>query len=125
MTVPDLRALVEADERWVHAFNAGDVDTLVSLYTYDVVIMPPSEPSIHGRDAARAWMVAFFERNTARQDLVNEEVIVGKQNRTAKVVCEWRLPARAVGRSAEGFISVLHPKGGTQGDFEVSVKPAA
>ena len=57
--------------------------------------------------------------------VVNEEVIVGKQNRTAKVVCEWRLPARAVGRSAEGFIAVLHPKGGTQGDFEVSVKPAA
>ena len=67
---------MEADERWIQAFNAGDVDTLVSLYTDDVVIMPPSEPSIHGRDAARAWMAAFFERNTARQDLVNEEVIV-------------------------------------------------
>ena len=56
--------------------------------------------------------------------VVDEHVILGPRKRSAKVVCEWGLPLRAAGRIAEGFVAVLHPKGGTQGDFEVRVKRA-
>ena len=75
---PDAEARVveEIDRRWIAAFNAGDVDTVVSLYTDDVVVMPPSEPSLHGREAVRQWLEAFFENHTARQSLINDEVVV-------------------------------------------------
>jgi uncharacterized protein (TIGR02246 family) len=75
---PDAEArVVEAiDRRWIAAFNAGDVDTVVSLYTDDVVVMPPAEPSLHGREAVRQWLGAFFESHTARQSLTNDEVVV-------------------------------------------------
>jgi len=75
---PEAEALriEEIDRAWIAAFNAGDVDAVVSLYTDDVVVMPPGEPSLRGRDAVRRWMAAFFERHTARQGLVNDEVVV-------------------------------------------------
>ena len=72
----DVRAVIEADERWIEAFNAADVETLVSLYTNDVIVMPPGEASFQGRDRVRAWMRTFFARHTARQTLVNDEVMV-------------------------------------------------
>jgi uncharacterized protein (TIGR02246 family) len=37
------------------AFNAKDPVALASLYTEDAVLMPPSESSVHGNDAIRAW----------------------------------------------------------------------
>ena len=71
-----VRAVLEADERWIEAFNRGDVETIVSLYTEDVVVMPPGEPSFQGRERVRKWMTALFERNTVAQSLANDEVVV-------------------------------------------------
>lgn len=80
MTIPagesEERILLEIDRRWIDAFNAGDVDTLVSIYAPDVIVMPPSEAMIEGREAVREWIEAFFARNTAGQQLVNDEVVV-------------------------------------------------
>jgi uncharacterized protein (TIGR02246 family) len=75
---PDTEAQrIEAiDREWIAAFNAGDVDTVVSLYTEDVVVMPPGEPALHGRSAVISWLQTFFEHHTARQSLVNDEVVV-------------------------------------------------
>lgn len=75
---PEAEALriEEIDRTWIAAFNARDVDTIVSLYTDDVIVMPPGEPTLHGREAVRRWLEAFFERHTARQSLVNDEVVV-------------------------------------------------
>jgi uncharacterized protein (TIGR02246 family) len=72
----EARLITEIDRRWIAAFNAGDVETIVSLYAHDVVVMPPGEPSLHGRDAVRRWLESFFESYTARQHLVNDEIVV-------------------------------------------------
>jgi uncharacterized protein (TIGR02246 family) len=72
----EARRIEEIDRRWIAAFNAGDVETVVSLYTDDVIVMPPGEPTLHGRGAVRRWLEAFFEGHTARQSLVNDEVVV-------------------------------------------------
>jgi len=72
----EARAIEEVDRRWIAAFNARDVDAIVSLYSENVVVMPPGEPSLHGRDAVRQWLESFFEGHTAHQELVNDEVVV-------------------------------------------------
>ncbi|MDX1387933.1 MAG: SgcJ/EcaC family oxidoreductase [Acidobacteriota bacterium] len=71
-----MRAVLEADERWIEAFNRGDVDTIASLYTEDVVVMPPGAPGFEGRDRVREWMAELFERHVVHQRLLNDEVVV-------------------------------------------------
>ena len=45
----------KADVRaWLAAFNAGDVDTIVALYSPDAVVMAPGNASATGHDAIRA-----------------------------------------------------------------------
>jgi ketosteroid isomerase-like protein len=44
------------------AFNAKDPVALAALYTEDAVLMPPSEPSVHGNEAIRAWFANALPR---------------------------------------------------------------
>jgi ketosteroid isomerase-like protein len=50
-------AVHAADDSWVTAYNAGDLDTVVSLYDEHAVIYPPGEPPVHGGAAIRAFFV--------------------------------------------------------------------
>ena len=54
----------EVVETWVAAFNAGDVDRLVSLYAPDAVNHQVAEEPVEGRQALRA----MFEREFAATD---------------------------------------------------------
>lgn len=53
-----VRAAVEA---LVDADNRGDIEGVISSYTEDVVLKPPSGATISGRAAVRAHYAALFE----------------------------------------------------------------
>ena len=72
----DALAILRADERWIEAFNAGDVETLAALYDPAAIVMPPERAELRGRAEIRAWLADFFADNAARQSLVNDEVVV-------------------------------------------------
>jgi 8-oxo-dGTP diphosphatase len=63
-------ALVDVARRWLAAFNARDLDTLVGLYAEDAVHVSPklrdrrpeTNGEIAGRDALRAWWADAFAR---------------------------------------------------------------
>ena len=57
----ELAALQAVDQTWLKAYNAGDVDTLASLYDEHAVLLPPGAPGATGRAAIRA----FFAQDTA------------------------------------------------------------
>ena len=50
----EVAAIHAADDVWVKAFNAGDVDTMVALYEEHAVLLPPGAPAANGRAAIRA-----------------------------------------------------------------------
>lgn len=50
----DMAELRSFHDRWVPAMTSGDWDALYALYTEDCVIMPPNQPEVVGRAAARA-----------------------------------------------------------------------
>jgi uncharacterized protein (TIGR02246 family) len=58
----DLRAIREIHERDIAAVNAGDVETLVSLMTDDIVLLPPGQPPLVGKESARAMIEADLEQ---------------------------------------------------------------
>ena len=54
-------AVHAADDAWVKAYNAGQVDNVVALYDENAVIYAPGGPSVHGRAAIRE----FFTKDNA------------------------------------------------------------
>jgi ketosteroid isomerase-like protein len=52
----EVAALQAVDQTWVKAYNAGDVDTLASLYDEHAVLLPPGAPGASGRAAIRAFL---------------------------------------------------------------------
>lgn len=54
-----VRAAVEA---LIEADNRGNLEGVIASYTVDVVLRPPTGPSISGRAAVRAHYEALFER---------------------------------------------------------------
>ena len=59
---------------WIKAFNAGNLEKLIRLYSSQVVLNPPGGQELAGREAVQAWIGEFFDHNKARQNRVTEEV---------------------------------------------------
>ncbi len=57
-TAADEAALKAATLSWLEAYNAGDVEKIVALYTEDAVLMPPHAPVANGHAAIRAFLTA-------------------------------------------------------------------
>ena len=57
----DSAAIAARAEAWEVAFNAGDVDTLVSFYTEDARVMPPGGEAGEGPEAFRAVFLGFVD----------------------------------------------------------------
>jgi uncharacterized protein (TIGR02246 family) len=41
---------------WTDAYNAGDVDKILALYTEDAVVMPANSPALKGRAAIKDFL---------------------------------------------------------------------
>ena len=48
--------IVASADDWEAAYNAGDIDTLVSFYTADAVVMPHGHAAVTGTDAIREML---------------------------------------------------------------------
>jgi uncharacterized protein (TIGR02246 family) len=64
-TAADQAAMRAGTAAWVAAFNAGDVDKIVALYTEDAVVMPPDSVSLTGHEAIRKYSVASTAESKA------------------------------------------------------------
>jgi len=57
----DSAELAALSDAWEAALNAGDVDSLVALYTEDALILPPNAKLASGQDAVRAEFRAMID----------------------------------------------------------------
>ncbi len=67
----DLMAIRALTDSWHDAFNAGDYDALVQLYTEDAVMMPPNQAAAEGRAAVQAWLGEFPTTSEVSLTIVN------------------------------------------------------
>ena len=80
-TPADRQAISQIRNQEIASFSSGDVEQLLSLCTDDLVLMPPNEPTLVGKDAVRAWARAMYQ----------EFKIQGSYTSTAdlRVVGDW------------------------------------
>jgi uncharacterized protein (TIGR02246 family) len=56
----DLAAIRHFYEDWPRAAEAGDVRNYLAFVTDDVVVMPPGQETIQGKEALEAWLGRSF-----------------------------------------------------------------
>jgi ketosteroid isomerase-like protein len=61
MTTPDMQeVLAQASQRMVDALKKRDVCAVTSMFAEDVVLMPPNDTSIYGKEEADEWFSEYF-----------------------------------------------------------------
>lgn len=58
----DRQAITQVRQQEITLFSAGDVDRVLSVFTDDVVLMPPNEPILVGKEAARTWLQNMYQQ---------------------------------------------------------------
>ena len=68
-------------EQVLQASLSGDVDTLVSLFADNAVVMPPNDTTVYGKDEIRSWWEEYFRffRVTSSVETEREVTIAGDQ----------------------------------------------
>lgn len=63
-TAADEASLRAAQERELATLASGNVDSMLTNYTDDVVMMPPGEAAVTGTAGVRAWVEAMAKQMT-------------------------------------------------------------
>jgi ketosteroid isomerase-like protein len=71
-----VREIIRVRDAWTAAVKAKDVERLMSLLTYDIVMMHPNRPAVTGLAANRAELLAAFEKFHVDQTVVSDEIVV-------------------------------------------------
>jgi uncharacterized protein (TIGR02246 family) len=76
----DFKADAEAIKAWLGQYTStvrtGDVDSLISLYAEDIVVLPPNGSVVEGRNAFRQWLIAWVGAYNAEETLKIQEIDV-------------------------------------------------
>jgi uncharacterized protein (TIGR02246 family) len=96
-----VRAEVEATTAAFHeALRTDNAEALMGYVADDVVMAPPGEAPIHGKEAMRAWYAGFLAQyRTTSFALANKEVLVGDGWAVESGTFEWGIAPVAGGES--------------------------
>ena len=68
----DIQAIKDLEAKWAAAANTGDIESIMSLLTDDVIMLSANEPIKEGKEAVRAAILADLEESA----LENTKVMV-------------------------------------------------
>jgi len=68
------KAIVEANERFMAAFNNGDAAALAALYTEESQVLPPNSDFVRGRQAVQGFWQAVMDMGVKEARLETGEV---------------------------------------------------
>jgi ketosteroid isomerase-like protein len=72
---PDAQAIRQATATLETAFNAKDVDKILSLYTDNSVFMPPNKPLLRGRGPLKGFYEGLLNGGSTDLKLTPEDVV--------------------------------------------------
>ncbi len=109
----------EATTRAFHdALRHDDAEALFAHVADDVVLMPPGERAVHGKDAMREWYAGFLSIfRTASLTLSHPEVFVSDDWAVELGTYEWVLTPTAGGDSLLDFGSYMQLWKHVDGDW--------
>ena len=73
----DIVACKNLNDEWDEAYDARDIDRLVSIFTDDAVRMPPNEPALIGKEEIRSNFQQEFDQFSSEQESEVLDVKIG------------------------------------------------
>jgi ketosteroid isomerase-like protein len=107
-TAADVQAISAVREREISAFSSGVVDSLVAVYTSDVVMMPPNEPMINGAEAVRTWAQNVASQATVAGKYTDAKVTVAGDWAVERYIGELTMTPKAGGAAATEHLKGIH-----------------
>lgn len=75
-TAADEAAINAVREREAMLVAQGNADSMLTIYTADVKFLPPGEPMLDGKEAARKWIEASFAQVTMAPQYASSSITV-------------------------------------------------
>jgi uncharacterized protein (TIGR02246 family) len=120
-TEADVAAINAVRDREITLVVAGNIDSLVALYTPDVAMMPPNEPAVNGQDALRTWTEAMVSQATVSGRYTSSEVTVSGDWAVDRYAGVLTATPKAGGAPMEEQIKGVHiMKRGTDGVWRIA-----
>lgn len=79
-TEADVEAITALYDQYMFAIAEGDVDGYVALWIEDMILMPPNNAIVEGKEAARRWLQPYFGQFRIKEILSLDEI---------EVSCDW------------------------------------
>ena len=81
----DIQAIKDIVAELQAANNISDVDTVMSYYADNSVVIPTNEPAVIGKDAIRDWSQQFYDSFTPKEVYVVDTVEISGRLAVARV----------------------------------------
>ena len=103
----DLAMFQNLLNEYAAALYAGDVSRLSSLWTDDVIAMPPNEPMVAGKEAVRAWHQNLFDQYLLKQPMSPDEVEISGDWALVRISASRTITPKAGGESTEDTLKAF------------------
>ena len=103
----DLAMFQNLLNEYAAALYAGDLSRLSSLWTDDVVAMPPNEPVVAGKEAVRAWHQNLFDQYLLKQPMSPDEVEISGDWALVRISASRTITPKAGGESTEDTLKAF------------------
>jgi ketosteroid isomerase-like protein len=89
-------------------FSSGNVDSVLSAFVSDAVVMPPNEPAVNGHDNLRAWAEGMYQQFSVSGQYLSSDVTVAGDWAIQRYTYRLTLTPKAGGESMEESGKGLH-----------------
>ena len=103
----DLAMFENLLSEYAAALYAGDLSRLSSLWTDDVIAMPPNEPMVAGKEAVRAWHQNLFDKYLLKQPMSPDEVEISGDWALVRISASRTITPKAGGESTEDTLKAF------------------
>ncbi len=107
-TEADLNAISEVREQEMAAINAANVEGFLTVLTEDVIVMPPNEPAINGKDAVESWTQSLLDQFAVQADYTASDIVVAGDWAFEHFSGNWTLTPNAGGEPIAETFKGIH-----------------
>jgi uncharacterized protein (TIGR02246 family) len=101
-------AVRAAQDRELAAVSSGNIDSALSVYAPDVMMMPPGEPAMNGHEALRKWLDAMYKDYSFSGKYTSSDVQVSGDLAVAHYVGEMTMTPKKGGAPMTEKLKGVH-----------------
>lgn len=112
-TEADVEAITALYDQYMSTIAEGDVDGYVALWIEDMILMPPNNAIVEGKEAARQWVQSYFDQFRIKEILSLDEIAVSCDWAFARGTYEFQATPKTEGEAIQTSGKIIYPSKGS------------